>query len=444
MLKSCLTGDFGLARPYGTLGQQYTPTACTRWYRPPELLLSCRQYGIGADMWSAACVIAEMFRRQPLFQAESDCGQVNAIVDKLGSPDPTLYDRLQVNDPWDFQSATATPMAELLPNAGEDALEILSALLDYDPARRPSACAVLQHKYLASEPADESEEGKKAQARRAADIERLRCTAPSARPVNGNLNGAGEQYAAWRMAQRAIEHLDGDQDSSFLGIEGLGLPHAGIPMARTGLSGFDTADIPSASKRMALDLSAVAVSASSGSTGAGCRTVCAGRLWGGDVSGVEGVPGGEKLGGVAGGVRGMGRNNQITGSTPSGIGGDGFEPILQDSLDQSGSCASLRCTPAPGCLSGGSCSYFGARPDAMDITPAPKIAINFSTPDHSAAGGPGGAGPPSEGTTSSGSAQLNGTSDSDISLNSASACLNGLPPTPGLRQKLGIGPCSHL
>ena len=30
--------------------------------QPPELLLSCTQYGEGADMWSVACVIAEMIQ----------------------------------------------------------------------------------------------------------------------------------------------------------------------------------------------------------------------------------------------------------------------------------------------------------------------------------------------------------------------------------------------
>ena len=44
--------DFGLARPFGSPSYQYTPGAFTRWYRPPELLLSCCQYAQAADMWS--------------------------------------------------------------------------------------------------------------------------------------------------------------------------------------------------------------------------------------------------------------------------------------------------------------------------------------------------------------------------------------------------------
>jgi len=45
---------------YRSPQHQYTPSAFTRWYRPPELLMSCYQYGEGADMWSVGCILAEM------------------------------------------------------------------------------------------------------------------------------------------------------------------------------------------------------------------------------------------------------------------------------------------------------------------------------------------------------------------------------------------------
>lgn len=34
--------DFGLARGYDTNQSKYTPIVCTRWYRPPEILLGDR------------------------------------------------------------------------------------------------------------------------------------------------------------------------------------------------------------------------------------------------------------------------------------------------------------------------------------------------------------------------------------------------------------------
>jgi hypothetical protein len=405
--------------------------------------MSCRQYGQGVDMWASACIIAEMFRRQPLFQAEGDVGQLNAIVEKLGSPEPSLYERLEAQHQWAFKSMHAQPMEELLPNAREEVLELVVALLDFDPARRPSAAEVLQHRYLADVPADESEEGRAAQARRAADIERLRHTAPSARPVNGNLNGVPEHYMSWRMAQRAIRPLDGDSEFPvFGGIEGLRFLQPGFPIGRTGRAGLDTAGMPSASKRVALDLSAAA----SSTRAVGGRDSVAPQeapLDGG-VGGVGGVPGGassledrlglgvEKRGGSAAGAIG-GRHGHLASNTPSAliIGDDPFEPILHDSLVNSGSSASLRGTPGPGGLSEG--SHSRAPPDAMDITPAPRIAINFSTPDHGAPTSANAASSmlsSSGTTTSSGSAQLNATVDSDSSFISASARMNGLARSP--------------
>jgi serine/threonine-protein kinase BUR1 len=54
--------DFGLARPFdepppqpgkggGEAKREYTALVVTRWYRPPELLLSLRKYTTAVDMW---------------------------------------------------------------------------------------------------------------------------------------------------------------------------------------------------------------------------------------------------------------------------------------------------------------------------------------------------------------------------------------------------------
>lgn len=54
--------DFGLARPFdeppprpgkggGEGKREYTALVVTRWYRPPELLLSLRRYTTAIDMW---------------------------------------------------------------------------------------------------------------------------------------------------------------------------------------------------------------------------------------------------------------------------------------------------------------------------------------------------------------------------------------------------------
>ena len=48
-LKIC---DFGLARTSTESNNFMTEYVVTRWYRAPELLLSCEAYDAGIDVWS--------------------------------------------------------------------------------------------------------------------------------------------------------------------------------------------------------------------------------------------------------------------------------------------------------------------------------------------------------------------------------------------------------
>ena len=59
--------DFGLARYFGSPNRLYTHQVVTRWYRCPELLYGARAYGVGVDMWSIGCIIAELLLRVSIF-----------------------------------------------------------------------------------------------------------------------------------------------------------------------------------------------------------------------------------------------------------------------------------------------------------------------------------------------------------------------------------------
>jgi len=41
-----------------------TEYVVTRWYRAPELLLSCEHYTAAIDMWSVGCILAELLGRR--------------------------------------------------------------------------------------------------------------------------------------------------------------------------------------------------------------------------------------------------------------------------------------------------------------------------------------------------------------------------------------------
>lgn len=64
--------DFGLARGYDSKNSKYTRTVCTRWYRPPEVLLGLRNYSTAIDVWGAGCIVAELFIGRPILRGGID------------------------------------------------------------------------------------------------------------------------------------------------------------------------------------------------------------------------------------------------------------------------------------------------------------------------------------------------------------------------------------
>ncbi|KAL8144998.1 hypothetical protein AgCh_003279 [Apium graveolens] len=61
--------DFGLGNFYNP--QKVRPlstSAITLWYRAPELLLGATCYSGAIDLWSAGCVLGELYTGEPIFQ----------------------------------------------------------------------------------------------------------------------------------------------------------------------------------------------------------------------------------------------------------------------------------------------------------------------------------------------------------------------------------------
>lgn len=62
--------DFGWARSIpiesdiseGKRARALTLDVCTRFYRPPEIILRCTNYDQAADIWSFGCIVSEMLR----------------------------------------------------------------------------------------------------------------------------------------------------------------------------------------------------------------------------------------------------------------------------------------------------------------------------------------------------------------------------------------------
>ncbi|KAI5865438.1 Pkinase-domain-containing protein [Durotheca rogersii] len=149
--------DFGLARFYAKHHMlDYTNRVITIWYRSPELLLGETQYGAAVDIWSAACVMVEIFTRHAIFPGDGgEINQLEKIYAIIGTPNKVEWPGL-VDMPW-FEllrpgyrrpNVFAEKYKERVPAA---AFDLLTSMFQYDPAKRPSATDVLEHAYFTTE-----------------------------------------------------------------------------------------------------------------------------------------------------------------------------------------------------------------------------------------------------------------------------------------------------
>ncbi|CBZ55184.1 cDNA FLJ33690 fis, clone BRAWH2002967, highly similar to Mitogen-activated protein kinase 3, related [Neospora caninum Liverpool] len=153
---------------------ELTDYVVTRWYRPPEILISPFCYSKPVDLWSVGCIFAELLGRRALFAGKDHFDQLRRIVRILGRPSTAeinkvategrgrhfnntgkgtsnakrkrseaarrFIESLPNNDPYKLE--------DLFPDASKAALDLLSGLLAFDPAKRITVQEALRHEYF--------------------------------------------------------------------------------------------------------------------------------------------------------------------------------------------------------------------------------------------------------------------------------------------------------
>ena len=164
--------------PPQLMSRTYTRHVVTRWYRAPEVIL-CLPYGPAVDVWSLGCIFAELLGmqresvpdvrgRKPLFQG-GPCGelsgtlpadlrrnnardQMGVILSQLGSPgDEDLpEDEGALRFLCSYAPTAPVDLATLYPGGDPAAIDLLRAMLSFNPSRRISVAGALAHPFLTS------------------------------------------------------------------------------------------------------------------------------------------------------------------------------------------------------------------------------------------------------------------------------------------------------
>lgn len=164
-LKIC---DFGLARQYGSPLKPYTHLVVTLWYRAPELLLGAKQYSTAIDMWSLGCIMAEMLSKEPLFNGKTEFDQLDKIFRTLGTPNETIWPGFSklpgvkvnfVKHQYNLLRKKFPPTSFTgSPVLSDSGFDLLNKLLTYDPEKRITAEAALNHDWFREVPLPKSKD----------------------------------------------------------------------------------------------------------------------------------------------------------------------------------------------------------------------------------------------------------------------------------------------
>ncbi|KAI9852914.1 MAG: hypothetical protein M1838_003708 [Thelocarpon superellum] len=122
----------------------------TTSYRPPELLFGHAAYDTTLDLWAAGCVAAEALgpTHRPLFDSGplgSELALIQSIFGALGTPTLDEWPEAARFPDWgkmQFHPFPPRPWSVLLPDATDDARDLVRRLVRYESSSRMTAAEV--------------------------------------------------------------------------------------------------------------------------------------------------------------------------------------------------------------------------------------------------------------------------------------------------------------
>ncbi|KAK8840964.1 hypothetical protein M9Y10_027798 [Tritrichomonas musculus] len=163
--------DFGSSCRQGELIFNYIQS---RFYRAPEVVLGSN-YGTAIDIWSAGCIIAELFVGKPLFPATNEIDLLYRFIETLGAPPQSVIQMLSDFNPKATKNSKTkvtasrnrffsedgklanleeqpvpmrTRLTTFLKSSDTMMIDFLTKCLEWDKTKRLSAAKLLKHPWI--------------------------------------------------------------------------------------------------------------------------------------------------------------------------------------------------------------------------------------------------------------------------------------------------------
>ncbi|KAJ2394298.1 hypothetical protein GGI23_004742 [Coemansia sp. RSA 2559] len=148
--------DFGLARLFHEPRRPMTPQVATLWYRAPELILGSSDYTKAIDLWSVGCMFGELLVHRPFMPGRGEQEQMELIAKMIGAPNERIwpgYHQLPLAPDIRIPENKYNKLKLAVRGVSEQTILLLNAFLTYDPRKRISVQAALDHPYFFEMPA---------------------------------------------------------------------------------------------------------------------------------------------------------------------------------------------------------------------------------------------------------------------------------------------------
>ncbi|KAE8686868.1 putative serine/threonine-protein kinase [Hibiscus syriacus] len=147
--------DFGLAchfDPHESV--LMTSRVVTLWYRPPELLLGASYYGVAIDLWSAGCILGELYSGKPILPGKTEVEQLHKIFKLCGSPSEEYWRRAKLPHSTVFKPLHPYRrcVAEAFKDFPSPVASLMDTLLSIDPVHRKTAVFALKSEFFTTQP----------------------------------------------------------------------------------------------------------------------------------------------------------------------------------------------------------------------------------------------------------------------------------------------------